>query len=72
MDLFKFCLFIILCNILHIYKIKQTFLRIKILINKTLPQKISTNEEGIFYKRIINEKGKEIDKTFLVGLLLKK
>ncbi|MEA3354816.1 MAG: site-specific integrase [Campylobacterota bacterium] len=36
------------------------------MINKILPQKIPTNEEGIFYKRIINEKGKEIDKTFVI------
>ncbi|MCR1816283.1 tyrosine-type recombinase/integrase [Aliarcobacter butzleri] len=33
---------------------------------KTLPKKISTNEEGIFYKTIINENGKEIDKTFII------
>lgn len=34
------------------------------MIKKTLPQKIPTNKEGIFYKRIINDKGKEIDKTW--------
>jgi hypothetical protein len=36
------------------------------MTTKTLAQKIPTNEEGIFYKRIINENGKEIDKTFLI------
>lgn len=34
--------------------------------SKILPKKISTNEEGIFYKSIINENGKEIDKTFII------
>ena len=33
---------------------------------KTLPKKIPTNEEGIFYKSIINENGKEIDKTYII------
>ena len=34
--------------------------------SKTSPKKIPTNEEGIFYKSIINENGKEIDKTFII------
>ena len=29
-------------------------------ILKTLPKRIPTNEEGIFYKSIINENNKEI------------
>ncbi|BAK72796.1 site-specific integrase [Arcobacter sp. L] len=33
---------------------------------KTLSKRIPTNEEGIFYKRIINENGKEVDKTYLI------
>ena len=34
---------------------------------KNLPQKNPlTNEEGIFYKSIINENGKEIDKTYII------
>ncbi|MDK2091252.1 site-specific integrase [Aliarcobacter butzleri] len=33
---------------------------------KTLPKKIPTNEEGIFYKSIINENCKEIDKTYII------
>lgn len=36
------------------------------MVLKTLTQRIPTNEEGIFYKRIINEKGKEIDKIFVI------
>ena len=34
--------------------------------SKTSPKKIPTNEEGIFYKSIINENGKEIDKTYII------
>ncbi len=33
---------------------------------KTLSKRIPTNEEGIFYKRIINENGKEVDKVYLI------
>lgn len=33
---------------------------------KTLSKRIPTNEEGIFYKRIINENGKEVDKAYLI------
>ena len=36
------------------------------MITKTLSKKFPTNEEGIFYKSIINENGKEIDKTFII------
>lgn len=36
------------------------------MITKTLAQKIPTNEEGIFYKRIINENNKEVDKVFII------
>ena len=35
-------------------------------ILKTLPKRIPTNEEGIFYKSIINENNKEIDKIYLI------
>ena len=35
-------------------------------ILKTLPKRIPTNEEGIFYKSIINENNKEIDKICLI------
>ncbi|WP_323665262.1 hypothetical protein [Aliarcobacter butzleri] len=37
--------------------------------SKTSPKKIPTNEEGIFYKSIINENGKEIDKTYIITQL---
>lgn len=33
---------------------------------KTLSKRIPTNEEGIFYKSIINENGKEIDKAYII------
>jgi integrase len=33
---------------------------------KTLSKRIPTNEEGIFYKSIINENGKEVDKAYIV------
>ena len=33
---------------------------------KILSKRIPTNEEGIFYKSIINDKGKEIDKIYLI------
>lgn len=33
---------------------------------KTLSKRIPTNEEGIFFKRIINDKGKEVDKVFVL------
>lgn len=33
---------------------------------KILSKRIPTNEEGIFYKSIINENGKEIDKTYII------
>lgn len=33
---------------------------------KTLPKRIPTNAEGVFYKRIINENAKEVDKVFLI------
>lgn len=33
---------------------------------KTLSKRIPTNEEGIFFKRIINEKAKEVDKVFII------
>jgi integrase len=33
---------------------------------KTLSKRIPTNEEGIFYKSIINENGKEVDKTYII------
>ena len=29
-------------------------------------KRIPTNEEGIFYKSIINENGKEVDKTYII------
>ncbi|WP_272869262.1 hypothetical protein [Aliarcobacter cryaerophilus] len=35
-------------------------------ILKTLPKRIPTNEEGIFYKSIINENNKEIDKSLFL------
>lgn len=33
---------------------------------QTSTKRIPTNEEGVFYKRIINEKGKEVDKIFMI------
>ena len=33
---------------------------------KILSKRIPTNEEGIFYKSIINENGKEVDKTYII------
>lgn len=36
------------------------------MILKTSSTRIPTNEEGVFYKRIINEKGKEVDKVFVI------
>lgn len=33
---------------------------------KTLQKKIPTNEEGIFFKQIINEKCKEVDKIYVI------
>ncbi|PWE19832.1 site-specific integrase [Aliarcobacter skirrowii] len=33
---------------------------------RTLPKRIPTSEEGIFYKSIINENNKEIDKIYLI------
>jgi hypothetical protein len=33
---------------------------------KIQSKRIPTNEEGIFYKRIINDNGKEIDKIYLI------
>jgi hypothetical protein len=33
---------------------------------KTLSKRIPTNEEGIFYKSIINKNGKEVDKTYII------
>lgn len=33
---------------------------------KTLSKRIPTNEEGIFYKQIINENGKEVDKAYII------
>ena len=33
---------------------------------KMQSKRIPTNEEGIFYKSIINENGKEIDKTYII------
>ncbi|NQY21831.1 MAG: hypothetical protein HRT40_11105 [Campylobacteraceae bacterium] len=34
--------------------------------SKTESKRIATNEDGIFFKRIINEKGKETDKIFVI------
>ena len=34
--------------------------------SKTESKRIATNEDGIFFKRIINEKGKETDKVFVI------
>lgn len=31
---------------------------------KALSKRLSTNEEGIFFKSIINKNGKKIDKVF--------
>ena len=33
---------------------------------KMQSKRIPTNEEGIFYKSIINENGKEVDKTYII------
>ena len=33
---------------------------------KNTSKKIPTNEEGIFFKQIINEKCKEVDKIYLI------
>jgi len=33
---------------------------------KILSKRIPTNEEGIFYKSIINENAKEVDKTYII------
>jgi integrase len=33
---------------------------------KTINKRLSTNEEGIFYKSVVNEKNKEIDKVFII------
>mgnify|MGYP006910675896 CR=1 FL=1 len=33
---------------------------------KTLSKRIPTNEEGIFFKQIINDNGKEVDKIYLI------
>ena len=33
---------------------------------KILPKRIPTNEEGIFYKQIINDNGKEVDKVYII------
>ena len=35
-------------------------------ILKILSKRIPTNEEGIFYKQIINENSKEVDKVYLI------
>ena len=37
---------------------------------KILPKKISTIENGIFYKEIANEKGKIVDKIFIAPIQL--
>ena len=37
---------------------------------KILSKRIPTNEEGIFYKSIINENAKEVDKTYVVRRML--
>ena len=34
--------------------------------SKMLSKRIPTNEEGIFYKSIINENGKEVDKVYII------
>jgi integrase len=34
--------------------------------SKTLSKRIPTNEEGIFYKQIINENAKEVDKVYVI------
>ena len=34
------------------------------MVNKTLNKRIPTNSEGIFYKQIVSETGKEIDKIY--------
>ena len=36
------------------------------MLLQTLTKRIPTNEEGVFYKRIINDKGKEVDKVFMI------
>ena len=33
---------------------------------KMQSKRIPTNEEGIFYKSIINENGKEVDKAYII------
>lgn len=33
---------------------------------KTLSKKIATSKTGVFYKSIVNEKGKEVDRVFLI------
>ena len=33
---------------------------------KMQQKRIPTNEEGIFYKSIINENGKEVDKAYII------
>ena len=49
---------------LVMYLNHKDFLRTKIMINlKILSRRIPTKEEGIFYKQIINENAKEVDKS---------
>ena len=33
---------------------------------KTLPKKNPTAKTGVFYKEVINEKGKVVDKVFII------
>jgi len=44
----------------------RTFSRTQDMLLQTLTKRIPTNEEGVFYKRIINDKGKEVDKVFMI------
>jgi hypothetical protein len=53
----------------NIFQITRIFQGLKMINFKTLSKRISTNEEGIFYKSIINENGKKVDKAYIMGLL---
>ena len=54
-------------NIQQYISNRTDFTRTKTMINfKILPKRIPTNEEGIFYKQIINDNGKEVDKAYII------
>ena len=55
-----------------ISKIKKTKPRLFFTMNiKTLLKRILNNEESIFFKQIINENAKELDKSYIIRSRIK-